>query len=298
MKDESKVEGTIKQIISFEPSTLETIDYSVHDFVDKDLNIFCTTNKGFKKVPVIWQAAERAFQVKDDKELRDDNGTLIFPMISISRTGFEKSLTDKGVFYGNVFPVNDAKGGSITIARKVNQNKTGNFLNADAYRKKNKIVGNQGNPGSQQINFPDRRKAKEKKIVYETITIPTPSYVSVNYNINIRTEYQQQINEIVQPFVSVTNGINYLVFKRDGHSYEAFVQSDFASTNNITELNEETRVYETNITIKVLGYLIGDNKNEKQPNVVVRENAVDIKTPRERVVLGDEPEWAKGKYIP
>jgi hypothetical protein len=214
MKDESKVEGTIKQIISFEPSTLETIDYSVHDFVDKDLNIFCTTNKGFKKVPVIWQAAERAFQVKDDKELRDDNGTLIFPMISISRTGFEKSLTDKGVFYGNVFPVNDAKGGSITIARKV------------------------------------------------------------------------------------TNGINYLVFKRDGHSYEAFVQSDFASTNNITELNEETRVYETNITIKVLGYLIGDNKNEKQPNVVVRENAVDIKTPRERVVLGDEPEWAKGKYIP
>ena len=82
-------------------------------------------------MPVIWQAAERAFQIKNDKNLRDDNGTLIFPMISISRTGFEKSLTDKGVFYGNVFPVDDAKGGSITIARRVNQNKTGNFLNAN-----------------------------------------------------------------------------------------------------------------------------------------------------------------------
>jgi hypothetical protein len=298
MKDISNVSGTIKQIISFEPSTLETIDYSIYDFVDKELNIFCTTNKGFNKVPVIWQASERAFQIKDDKDLRDDNGTLIFPMISIARTGFEKSLTDKGVFYGNVYPINDAKGGSITVARKVGQNKTGNFLNADAYRKKNKIVGNKGNPGSQQINFPSRKKANEKKIVYETLTMPAPSYVSVDYAITIRSEYQQQINEIVQPFVTITNGINYLVFKRDGHSYEAFVQSDFSSNNDITELGAETRVYETEISVRVLGYLIGGDKNEKRPNVVVRENAVEIRTARERVVVGDEPDWSNGKFRP
>lgn len=298
MKDISNVSGTIKQIISFEPSTMETIDYSVYDFVDKELNIFCTTNKGFNKVPVVWQASERAFQIKDDKDLRDDNGTLIFPMISIARTGFEKSLSDKGVFYGNVYPTNDAKGGSITIARRIGQDKTGNFLNADAYRKKNKTVGNKGNPGSQQINFPSRKKANEKRVVYETLTIPTPAYVNVNYTISVRTEYQQQINEIVQPFVTITNGINYLVFKRDGHSYEAFVQSDFSSTNDITELGTETRVYQTEINIRVLGYLVGGGKNEKRPNVVVRENAVDIKTPRERVVVGDEPDWIKGKYIP
>jgi hypothetical protein len=285
MKDISNVSGTIKQIISFEPSTMETIDFSVYDFVDKELDIFCTTNKGFNKVPVVWQASERAFQIKNDKDLRDDNGTLIFPMISIARTGFEKSLSDKGVFYGNVYPTNDAKGGSITIARRIGQDKTGNFLNADAYRKKNKIAGNRGNPGSQQINFPSRKKANEKRVVYETLTIPTPAYVSVNYTISVRTEYQQQINEIIQPFVTITNGINYLVFKRDGHSYEAFVQSDFSSTNDITELGTETRVYQTEINIRVLGYLIGGGKNEKRPNVVVRENAVDIKTPRERVVV-------------
>ena len=286
----------MKQIISFKPSTLETIDYSVHDFIDKELNIFCTTNKGFKKVPVIWQATERAFQIKNDKDLRDDNGTLIFPMISISRTGFEKSLTDKGVFYGNTYPINDTKGGSITIARQIGADKTQNFLNADTYKKKSGIVGNQGTPGSQQINFPDRRKANEKKVVYETMTIPTPAYVSVNYNIKIRTEYQQQVNEIVQPFVTVTNGINYLLFKRDGHSYEAFVQADFASTNDITELGPEARIYETEIGIRVLGYLVGGDKNQKQPNVVIRENAVDIKTPRERVIVGDSPDWINGKF--
>jgi hypothetical protein len=44
--------------------------------------------------------------------------------------------------------------------------------------------------------------------------------------------------------------------------------------------------------------LIGADKNQKQPNVVVRENAVEIRVQRERTILGDEPDWPKGKYIP
>ena len=76
------------------------------------------------------------------------------------------------------------------------------------------------------------------------------------------------------------------------------MQSDFASTNDITELGDESRIYETEIGIRVLGYLIGGGKNEKRPNVVVRENAVDIKAPRERVMVGDIPDWVNGKFRP
>ena len=292
----TKLSGTIAQKISYSPSTLETIDYALYDFVNDSINAFCTTNKGFKKVPVIWVASERAYQIKDNKDLRDDDGTLIFPMMTVQRTGLEKDLSDKGVFWGNPLPVKDAKGGSITIARKIKQDKTANFLNADTYKKKNGIVGNQGNPGTQQINFPDKRKTQEKKVVYESITIPAPIYVSVTYGVTIRTEYQQQVNEIVQPFLTVTNGINYQILQRDGHSYEAFFQSDYAPTNTLTELGDETRIYETQINIRVLGYVVGASKNQKQPNVVVRENAVDVKTPRERVILGDIPDWIKGDY--
>ena len=46
--------------IPFEPSTLENIDEAVFNFVNEDLNISTRTNKGFKKVPVIWQGSERA----------------------------------------------------------------------------------------------------------------------------------------------------------------------------------------------------------------------------------------------
>jgi glutamine amidotransferase PdxT len=291
-------DSTTKQLMSYKPSTIETIDTALFEYINEEINCFCTTNKGFKKVPVIWVSSERAFQIKNNKDLRDDDGTLIFPMMTLQRDSFEKSLQEKGIFYGSNLPINDAKGGSITIQRKIKQDKTANFLNADTYRKQNNIVGNQGFNGTQQINFPNRKKANEKKIVYETITIPAPVYVNVNYTIQVRTEYQQQMNEIVQPFVTNTSGINYKVLGKDGHTYEVFFAQDFSVSNNLTELGDEARVYETNIGIRVLGYLVGAAQNEKQPNIVVRENAVEVKTTRERVMFGDEPDWIKGKYRP
>lgn len=295
MRDRSNVSGTIKQLLPFEPSTLETIDYSVYDWVDQQMNIFCTTNKGFKKVPVVWVAGERVSQVKNNKDLRDKNGALIFPIITIERSSIAKDLTKKGMFFGNIDPIADEKGGAITIARRVKEDKTANFLNADSYRKKSGIVSNAGASGAQQINFPSKKK--NKKIVYETITIPMPVYVDVKYSIKIKTEFQQQINEITQPFVTSAGGINYdVLVGYAGHRYEAFMDSDFAATNNIAEMGEETRVYETQIGLRVLGYLVGADKNQESPNVVIRENAVEVRIPRERVVFGDVPTWPKGKY--
>tara|TARA_Y100001963_G_scaffold153986_1_gene241847 strand:+ start:13951 stop:14847 length:897 start_codon:yes stop_codon:yes gene_type:complete len=296
MKDRTNISGTIKQILPFKPSTLETIDYAMYDWIQQQMDVFCTTNKGFKKVPCVWVSGERSSQIKNHKNLRDSEGTLIFPIIAIRRNKFEKNPNKKGNFYGNVFPVPDKKGGSITIARQVQQNKSANFLNADTYRKKAGIAGNAGEFGGQQINFPNK-KNKNPKIVYETITIPMPVYVDVSYTISVRTEYQQQMNEIVQPFVVNTGGINSrIIVSRDDHQYEAFMQQDFATKNNVAEMGSELRIYETEINVNVLGYLVGADKNQEQPNIVIRENAVQVRIPRERVIFGDIPDWKNGKY--
>tara|TARA_Y100000034_G_scaffold27702_1_gene33270 strand:- start:1323 stop:2216 length:894 start_codon:yes stop_codon:yes gene_type:complete len=295
MRDRSNISGTMEQILPFQPSTFETIDYSVYNWVDKQMNVFCTTNKGFEKVPIVWVASERSRQVKNSKNLRDNSGALIFPIITIQRNSIEKDLSKKGMFFGNMDPFPDEKGGSITIARRVKEDKTANFLNADSYRKRNGVVGNAGAVGGQQINFPSKKK--NKKIVYETVTIPMPVYVEVKYSIKIKTEFQQQINEIVQPFVTSAGGINYdVLVTHEGHRYEAFMDPAFGTTNNVAEMGEDTRIYETQIGIRVLGYLVGADKNQKQPNVVVRENAVEVRIPREHVILGDVPPWVNGKY--
>jgi hypothetical protein len=95
------------------------------------------------------------------------------------------------------------------------------------------------------------------------------------------------MNQMVQPFASLGGHVNSFVIKKDGHVYETFLQSDLAQDNNISSFSEEERIYNTNISFKVLGYLIGEGDNQKRPTIVKRQNAVEVKIPRERVIMGD-----------
>ncbi len=121
----------------FSPSTFETVDYAIFDYMNDTLGLRCRTNKGWKKAPVIWVASERSYQMKNSKEYRDDEGMVVLPVITIERSSVVKDLNTRGAFYGNQFPIQSQpeKGGSLTIARRIKQDKTSNFANATANRK-------------------------------------------------------------------------------------------------------------------------------------------------------------------
>ncbi len=274
-----------QKLISFLPSSFETIDFAVYDFINEKMNTFCTTNKGWNKVPVIWSGAERSKQSKDNPDNRDITNALIFPIISIERTSQDKNNDSKGKFYANIPPINDEKGGSITILTRIKQDKTSNFANANSFKRVD----------TGQINFP----RKNKKIVYEVISIPQPVYCQVGYKIKIKTEYQQQMNEILQPFIIIPGSIKRVMIERDKHIYEAFIESEFNQTNNTEDMSEDTRLFETEINIKVYGYLIGADSNQKGPYITIRETAAEIKIQRERVIFGDIPDFKNGnKFRP
>ena len=260
-------------VIPFEPSTIESVDVAIFEWLDEIMDLHVTSNRGFKKVPVIWVSAERAFQAKRSKEMRDKEGALILPLLSLERTGFQKDPSKKGVAWANIPPQPDARGGAFEIEREINQDKSSNFANADALKERG------------QLNFP----RKNKKIVYETITIPFPVSVNVNYVVKVRTEYQQQMNALLQPFMTRTGNINYFTVKKDEHTYEAFIDSDFSSKSNVEDMGEDERMYECEISIRVLAYLVGSGPNQEKPFVVRRQNAVEVKIPRERTML-DESE--------
>ena len=274
--------------IPAQPPTLETIDYAIYNWLNEELDLHTTTNEGFKKVPVIWATAERAVQSREDHKLRDRDGTLILPRIVIDRTNVVKDPTRKGTAWGNVPRLLDPKGGSITIARTINQEKTSNYANADS----KKLAG--GVSGNKQENFPKRdafgRIIPNKKIVYQTISMPMPVYLDITYSIMLKTEYQQQMNDLIIPFMTRTDGINYFLAKHEGHSFESFIQGDLSLDNNIASMEMEYRKYETKIDIKVLGYIAGEANNSEHPKIVIRENAVEVKIGRERTVLGDIPD--------
>ena len=132
------------------PSTLETIDYAMYNWLNDKLDLYTTTHSGFEKVPVIWASAERAYQVKRKEELRDADGTLVLPIITIERANVTKDMSKKGTVWANIPPFHDEKGGSITVARRIKQDKTANFANADSWRRPSSDLG------SRQRTFPNR----------------------------------------------------------------------------------------------------------------------------------------------
>ena len=235
---------TIDKKIHFEVSTIETIDKSVLNFV-KGLKLSTKTNKGFTPVPVVWGTAERAYQVKKNKEIRDSQGLLVLPIISIKRSGFTKSGTSPGVFQGNV--PEEAGGGSLNVSRVLYQKKTMEFANADAL----KLYG--------QKNFP----SQNPKIVYKTVSVPMPVNVEVMYEITLRTEYQQQMNDLMTPFATKPGTVNFVRLIEKDHRYEGFIQENYTSSDNLSDFSSEERKFETKINLKVIGYIVGEGKNRK-----------------------------------
>lgn len=261
--------------IYFEPSTIEAIDRSVYDFV-KNLHLKVETNEGSKTVPVLWGSSERAYLAKKSKDSRDKQGALKFPIIAITRTGLTKSAPGSGLFHGNIPGQSDEQGGSLEISKVLNQEKTSNFASADAKRK------------TEQEYFP----TKNKKLVYQTISVPMPVNVDVTYQIMIRTEFQQQMNELMMPFITVPGTVRAVHLTSAGHKYEGFIQNDLSANNNIASFSDDERKFEMNINMKVIGYLVGQGHNQEKPFYTVRENAVEVKIPKERVIF-DKKELEK-----
>ena len=103
------------EVIYLQPSNLENIDAAVYEWVDEHLNISAETHEGFKKTPVIWVTAERSFQIKNSEDLHDTDGALIYPLITVGRTGFSKERAGKGAIYAPLLGVDDYRGGVLKI---------------------------------------------------------------------------------------------------------------------------------------------------------------------------------------
>tara|TARA_Y100000296_G_scaffold85999_1_gene124303 strand:- start:905 stop:1786 length:882 start_codon:yes stop_codon:yes gene_type:complete len=268
-------------------STIETIDYSIVSWLKEDLKMMARTNEGFTRVPVLWQTPERAYQVKHNRDLRDDAGALKLPLISIERTGITKDPARKGSFQAHYYSKDkNGRSGRWVIAKRIVEDKTRNFAVVGNTRKQNYTSGS-----SSEQRFKPR---VNKKIVIQSLSIPIPVYVNIDYKIVLKTEYQQQMNDLLAPFIARTGQINAFTMRRNGHLYEAFIDQGFTHSNNVSNLAEEMRMFNSEITIKVLGYLIGEGENDDRPIVRIDENVVELTFPSERTV----PEGNDDFFLP
>jgi hypothetical protein len=254
-------------------STFETIDMALYTWINETLDIHATTNEGIKKVPVVWFSRERSYQIKEERDNRDNNGFLDFPQIQVTRGTI--SLTEKtssplpGIFTRGM----DYKNNQFGFWRRVKQEKTKNFANARSERVYN------------QPNF----KFQNPEIVYDWVFTPYPSYYDITYDISMKAIYMQQLNEIIAPLQRIVVPYNAGVFmlKYGGFKYEAFVDKAMNITTNSPDIGELEKIYEAKFTIKVLGFTNTSDANQNTPNIVYRETPAKVRIQRERTILGD-----------
>jgi hypothetical protein len=268
------------EYIHFKASSIETIDTGLYEWVHNSLDIHTKTNKGIYKVPVLWLGSERVWQIKKDVRIRDKVGKLILPLITVNRSSMVKDPNFKGAYQANLLEVDDYRGGTVPVDSRINQDKTQNFQSS---------IAQQNSKNKQQTGKVD----ENNQIIYETYNTPIPVYVTMTYSITLRTEYQQQMNDLMQPFLTRTGQINSFIFQNDGHRYEAFIQQDFSMNNNTANIGEDERMFETKIDIKVLGHLNGEGYSRKKPDLARRENQVKVRITGERRIIGDRIPWKK-----
>jgi len=268
------------EYIHFNASTIETIDTGLFEWIDKSLDLHTNTNKGIYKVPVLWLGTERVWQIKKDVRIRDKVGKLILPLVTVNRSSMVKDPNFKGAYQAHITEENDYRGGSVPVGSNINQDKTQNFQSSIKQRELN---------NTQQTGKLD----ENNEIVYNTYNSPIPVYVTMTYSITLRTEYQQQMNDLLQPFITATGQINSFIIESDMHKYEAFIQQDYSINNNASNVGEDERMFETKIDIKVLGYLNGEGYSRKRPSLARRENQVKIRFTGERRIIGDQIPWKK-----
>lgn len=271
MKNQKEGDGKFP----LDPSKIENIDLAVYKWLDENMNLYATTNRGWTKTPVIWVSGERSFQIKSKKELRQNDGNFILPIITVKRTGINKDLKVKGIFPGNVVP-NLFKDDYILV-KQINQDKSTNFANADTQRK---------------IGQPNMKR-ENKKVVYGFRSINFPVQAIFEYEIELRTEYQQQMNELTQPFLVFTGAGNYFVIENEGHRFEVNIDPAYAIEHNGDKLEQEERMFKTKIKLNVVGHLVNSGANENDTNIIYRENAVEVKIPREYVIVNDSDVYKK-----
>ena len=125
---------------------------AMFEWLNEEMDLHTTTNRGYKKVPVIWVSAEQAYQSKRSKEMRDKEGALILPLLSSNAQDLRRIKAVKALL-GQTFPETITSKAVFTITRQIKQNGTANFANADAKKKKGKSTSQQRTVYMRQFLF-------------------------------------------------------------------------------------------------------------------------------------------------
>lgn len=250
---------------------IEDVDISLFKLFDKELGF--SSQKlvqgangpvNIHKPTVIFATGERFAVVKKLRPVRDRNGALMLPAISIRRTNVNQSYEDmsnRGI---------NQTTGEIIIKRKLDSSDRDyqNILNKLGLKNQNISSGVSSTRDNVNKNSSDSSIKSgmllDPKIgdnIIEIISIPQPQFYSVSYEIVFWTSFPEHMNYMIECFMSsqLPQGKTFKLNTDKGYWFIARLEENGDSQDNFDDFSEQERIIRYNFNMKVDAFMFATN---------------------------------------
>ena len=274
-------EGTsVPDDFSIPPVGIEDADRSLFRLFDQVLSFEVEVNSQVTHVPVVFSSGERFALTRRRQPIRDNNNALILPIISIRRTNISHDASQSG--YGTVISHKDQQ--NYTIKRRLSKtdrnyqniiNKLG-LSNQKNVSSKNNFENQSSRPfsGSIEGRVASRRaKASSQESlnskgdlladnlgdnIFEIITVPYPTFITVEYDVTFWTQYMIQMNQLIETMMANFSGQghDFLLETDSGYQFVAYLKSPLGTADNFTDFSDNERIVRYSFTMVIPAYIL------------------------------------------
>lgn len=256
------------------------VDLAMFNLFDRDNPIYVKSRDDEsaelydKKVPIVYATGERFALRERRNPIRDKNGALILPIISVRRTGLDQAKENMGSAIGQ-------DTGDFVIKKRISKKdpQYKNLINKQGLKNQDNVasVSNFLNGVLEQGSKPNTVASRRDKFetgtdnllktdlnntIFEIITIPFPIRYTATYEVVIWSSYQEQMLNILERVMTNYDGQGrtYRLNTDKGYWFVSYFDDNIQSQDNFDEFTDEERVHKYVFNVKVPAYMIA-NKN-------------------------------------
>lgn len=254
---------------------IEDVDAALFNLFDKELTFQVSTSdknrEDLKRVPVIFSSAEKWALAKRSRGLRDLNGSLILPLITVIRTTIQQTpvddITGRGV---------NQQTGEIVIRRRLDRSDRGyqNLINRLSIDHQSNLAVATGRQDDGQLSTlratgdlvddpvvvsGGLMVSDRKNNVFETLVVPAPQFFTSIYEVTFWSQYTVQMVQLLETLITsfLPQGNAWQLNTPNGYWFIATVDGNvYNSENNADDMSQEERIIKHKFTVKVPGYIL------------------------------------------
>ena len=266
------VEGSnVPTDFSIPPVGIEDVDRALYNLFEERIAMTIVNKGESEKVETLFAGGERFALVKKNRPVRDRNGMLVLPLVSIRRTKVDQKWLNESALGTST--------GDLVIKKRLSSTdpEYQNLINKLQLRNQDNVASGDnalgsGDPRGAKSGTVTSRRIQPRSVntltgeilapdlnknIFEIITMPFPQFYTAYYEITFWAQYVQHMNQMVEKFMSGYDGQGNQ-FRLDtpkGYWFVGYVGDDFDSGDNFEDYSGEERLVRFSFTMRVPAYI-------------------------------------------